>query len=252
MNSQKEIYKPKQTTYTLSQEDKMNNQIEIHKNRSSGKTNNEGNTKAPTCKSFTEFDKIPTSTKVNVEETEPTVQVRSSFIEFFTFAPKFYFESIPLCINIASPVILSMTTIFCLKKFDKAAITAGHGFAFSLYKLFLNVFQMVNRELVVIQCGKLNGAEEYKEMRLTFLCAVVTNYIIFLVAVLGFCFSDKLVVAIGMDEDVANISHQIVISMIPSMFFESINECFKSYLTSLKYIKIFFWLNMFLCLSYPG
>lgn len=72
-------------------------------------------------------------------------------------------------------------------------------------------------------------------MKLTFLSALFLNYGVFLIASIAYCFADKMLIGLGIDESVANVSYQIAITTIPSLFIESYNEVLKSYLTSLKY-----------------
>jgi len=57
--------------------------------------------------------------------------------------------------------------------------------------------------------------------------------------------------AIGMNEDISIIAHRMVIALIPSALFFSINESMKVYLVALKYLKPFLWMNLTFIIFYP-
>jgi len=134
-----------------------------------------------------------------------------------------------------SPPILGIVTYFFIGRMGDVEITAGFGFSYSLYLMCFFILVAPNRELVIIKCAKLNGAEDYKAMRLTFICAVIINYFIFIFACCIWTFSDKISLAFGMDKGIASISHNIVLTIIPGCFLQAYNECLKNYLIALEY-----------------
>ena len=110
---------------------------------------------------------------------------------------------------------------------------------------------MTNTEIVGIQCSKLSGALEPKNMRLTFLRAILSNCCILIFAICIYTRADLVLISMGFDHAVATIAHHCVLCMIPGLIIQAFNEMLKAYLISLKYLKPFFWLNLGLILSYP-
>ena len=54
-----------------------------------------------------------------------------------------------------------------------------------------------------------------------------------------------------MDKDVAAVAHKVILSTMPSYFLQSFNDSLRAYLTGQKYLKVFLYQNLSLCISYP-
>ena len=92
-----------------------------------------------------------------------------------------------------------------------------------------------NREVVNILCGKLNGCKDYHNMRLTFGCAIITNYCIMLFAICIWARVDLIMEALGMRQDISQLAHQNMLILLVAAALASFNEALKAYLVSLKY-----------------
>lgn len=103
------------------------------------------------------------------------------------------------------------------------------------------VMQAPNSEIVGIQCAKAFGSKDYKLMRVTFLTAIFTNYFIFLMAVCIFSRVDLILISIGMNADVSQYAHKILLLIIPGMFLQTSSEVLENYIKAMGILKPFFY-----------
>jgi Na+-driven multidrug efflux pump len=167
------------------------------------------------------------------------------------FAPKFYWSSIPLILNLICPAVLNISSLIFFGWYKDAALSAGFGLSITLYLWFFLIPQATNCEIVGIQCSKANGAQDYKLMRLTFLRATLSNFCIVIYALIAYFFAADLLVAIGMEPNISHIAHLCILWQAPAICLQAFNEILKSYMISLGYYAPLLWLNLGLALSYP-
>ena len=172
-------------------------------------------------------------------------------LELLKFAPKFYWSSIPLILNLICPAVLNISSQIFFGWYKDATLSAGFGLSITLYLWFFLIPQATNCEIVGIQCSKANGAQDYKLMRLTFLRAIFSNFCIVIFALIAYSISDKLLIAIGMEPTISQIAHICILWQAPAIALQSFNEILKSYMISLGYYAPQLYLNLGLALSYP-
>ena len=85
---------------------------------------------------------IPEDNKDPKEE----IAVRFSLRKLLNFAPKFYFDSIPLILAVIYPAFMNLFTIYWLSFFYDATLSAGFGLSNALYLFFYMVPVQVSNE----------------------------------------------------------------------------------------------------------
>lgn len=183
--------------------------------------------------------------------TNDIIAIDYSFCGFLRFAILFYKESMPLVQNRIGPSILIICIYHFLGWFDDPLQTAAYAVSQSMFFITYTTMISSNREQITLLCGKLNGNQDYKNMRLHFICAVVINYT---VLILAFCIcirADLIQIAFGMREDISNLAHKNVFLMLSCGQFSGFNEALKAYIIALKYTKVFLYLNVVLIILYP-
>ena len=88
-------------------------------------------------------------------------------------------------------------------------------------------------------------------MRLAFYRGLIFNYCITAFAILFFIRIDLILIAIGFDEELAKVSHSMVLYLIPGLIIQSFNEMMKTLLISQNVHKPFFLLNAIVIFMIP-
>lgn len=183
--------------------------------------------------------------RIDVDEEGYSINTFISFIKIFIC------DCIPLIFNRITPGVLLLCIYHILSWYRIPEYNAAFGLSFSLYYFFFQMNINVNREIVQIFCAKLNGAEDYKKMRITFINAVISNFGILTVSLCIWARANVIMIGLGMREDISELAHKNMLIMAGSAVQACYNEALKAYLISLKYLKVFLVLNAFLIFTYP-
>jgi len=151
-----------------------------------------------------------------------------SFKDTLKFSPGFYSKSIPLIFNRICPLALNMVSMYFISFYENPALTAGFGMGHSLFMFFFMMFTLTSCEAAGISTSKAFGAGDFKTMRLHFYRGLGFNGIITIFSILMYCKIDTILIAIGLEETMSRNAHSMIISMIPAIFIQSINEMAKN------------------------
>jgi len=134
-----------------------------------------------------------------------------SLKSFARFTTLFYIYSIPLILNFIGPSVLIITTYKILSWYDDSTITAAFGLSITFYLFFFIIMGVPNNEIIGIQCSKCKGSKNFKKMRVIFLRAILVHYTIFVLSVIGFYFSDKILIGLSFLPDISYQTRKIVL-----------------------------------------
>lgn len=166
------------------------------------------------------------------------------FKELCTYSFKFYCQAIPLAANRINPYLLNLVSLYFLSWFHSTTITAGFGLTTSQYTFFWGVITQVNGETLGIICSKEFGRQGWKTMRITFYRSLLWNMIITAFAFQLYARIDQIQIKIGFEENLSYTTHRMIVSMIPSLFVQTINEVIRNYLASMKITEPFVYINI--------
>lgn len=167
------------------------------------------------------------------------------------YAPKFFFESIPFMFNRMNPYLLNMISLVFVAFYGSATLTAGFGLGNAIFMFFWQTFTQVNGETQGIGCSKAFGAGDFKQMRLGFFRGLAWNYLVTVTSAVLYFYIDRLLLAAGFEAEMTKQAHAMVVSLIPALFLQTINEMIRNYLMSQKVAKPFVWINLISFCFFP-
>jgi len=167
-----------------------------------------------------------------------------SFRNLLSYAPKYYLESIPFMFNRMNPYLLNMISLVFVAFYGSATLTAGFGLGNAIFMFFWQTFTQVNGETQGISCSKAFGAQDYKNMRLGFYRGLIWNYVITVISAILYSYIDVILISAGFEASMVEQAHAMVVSLIPALFIQTINEMIRNYLMSQKVSKPFVWINL--------
>merc|ERR1712226_169877 len=176
--------------------------------------------------------------KKNVEDTE------FNWKGICKYAPRYYLESVPFMFNRMNPYLLNMISLIFVAFYADATLTAGFGLGNAIFMFFWQTFTQVNGETQGIGCSKAFGASDWKNMRLGFYRGLCWNYLVTIASTFLYLYIDKLLVAAGFEPEMTSQAHKMVVSMIPALYLQTINEMIRNYLMSQSVSKPFVWINL--------
>lgn len=109
---------------------------------------------------------------------------------------------------------------------------------------FWQTFTQVNGETQGISCSKAFGGQDWKNMRLGFYRGLIWNYAVTIMSAVLYLFMDKILLAAGFEAEMTRQAHSMIVSTIPALFVQTMNEMIRNYLMSQKVVKPFFWINL--------
>merc|ERR1711884_3002 len=174
-----------------------------------------------------------------------------NFCEVVKFAPGFYFKSIPLIFNRINPLALNMVSMYFISFFEDPALTAGFGMGHSLFMFFFMMFTLTSCEAAGIWTSKAYGAGDYQTMRLQFYRGIGFNAIIVIFSLLMYIKIDSILIAIGLEENMSRNAHMMIMSMIPAICIQSVNEMAKNLLVAQGIFRPFIWINLAIFVFFP-
>merc|ERR1712226_951581 len=160
------------------------------------------------------------------------------------YAPRYYLESVPFMFNRMNPYLLNMISLVFVAFYGSATLTAGFGLGNAIFMFFWQTFTQVNGETQGIGCSKAFGAGDWKNMRLGFYRGLTWNYLVTIASTFLYLYIDKLLVAAGFEPEMTSQAHKMVVSMIPALYLQTINEMIRNYLMSQSVSKPFVWINL--------
>merc|ERR1712151_1079951 len=173
-----------------------------------------------------------------IEDTEVTWKAICSY------APRYYFESIPFMFNRMNPYLLNMISLVFVAFYGSATLTAGFGLGNAIFMFFWQTFTQVNGETQGIGCSKAFGAGDWQNMRLGFYRGLTWNYLVTITSTFLYLYIDRILVAAGFEPETTAQAHKMVVSMIPALYLQTINEMIRNYLMSQQVSKPFVWINL--------
>jgi len=176
-------------------------------------------------------------------ENKSTESTELSWATLKAYAPKYYFESIPFMFNRMNPYLLNMIALVFIAFYGSATLTAGFGLGNAIFMFFWQTFTQVNGETQGIGCSKAYGAGDFKSMRLGFYRGLAWNYLVTVTSAVLYLYIDRLLLAAGFEAEMTKQAHNMVVSLIPALFLQTINEMIRNYLMSQKVAKPFVWIN---------
>ena len=174
-----------------------------------------------------------------------------SVSETVKFAPGFYFKSIPLIFNRICPLALNMVSMYFISFYEDPALTAGFGMGHSLFMFCFMMFTLTSCETAGIWTSKAFGAGDYKTMRLQFYRGIGFNMLIAIFAILMYIKMDSILIGIGLDEVMSRNAHSMILSMIPAIILQSVNEMTKNMLVAQGIYKPFIYINLIIFAFFP-
>lgn len=186
-----------------------------------------------------------------VKNEEIDEDLELGFCVIMKYAPSFYMQSLPLVFLQIYPNLLNFLALFWLGYYNDVTLTAGFGLGNSQFLFFFQVFHQVNSEVAGLYISQSFGAGDYTQMRLAFYRGLIFNYCITAFAILFFIRIDLILIAIGFDEELAKVSHSMVLYLIPGLIIQSFNEMMKTLLISQNVHKPFFLLNAIVIFMIP-
>merc|ERR1712048_60562 len=186
-----------------------------------------------------------------VKLVEPEENVNFSFLETLKFAPGFYFKAIPLIFNRINPLALNMVSMYFISFYEDPALTAGFGMGHSLFMFFFMMFTLTSCEAAGIWTSKAYGAGDYHTMRLQFYRGLGFNALITIFSLLMYCKIDAILIAIGLEPNMSRNAHLMILSMIPAILIQSVNEMAKNLLVAQGIYRPFIWINLIIFAFFP-
>jgi len=177
-------------------------------------------------------------TKKNLED--PTF----NFKAVRSYAPGYFLQSVPFMFNRMNPYLLNMISLIFVAFYGSATLTAGFGLGNAIFMFFWQTFTQVNGETQGIGCSKAFGAGDWKNMRLGFYRGLIWNYIVTFTSAVLYFYIDRILLAAGFEPEMTKQAHYMVVSLIPALFIQTINEMIRNYLMSQKVSKPFVWINL--------
>jgi Na+-driven multidrug efflux pump len=174
-----------------------------------------------------------------------------TFSETLKFAPGYYFKSIPLIFNRICPLALNMVSMYYISFFEDPALTAGFGMGHSLFMFFFMMFTLTSCEAAGIWTSKAFGAGDYKTMRLQFYRGIGFNFLILFFSIAMYVKMDAILIGIGLEEEMSRNAHMMIMSMIPAICVQSLNEMAKNLLVAQGIYKPFIWINLIIFAFFP-
>jgi Na+-driven multidrug efflux pump len=192
------------------------------------------------------FAPISKKQQMEIEDTDSKTQedTEVSWVALKAYAPKFFFESIPFMFNRMNPYLLNMISLVFVAFYGSATLTAGFGLGNAIFMFFWQTFTQVNGETQGIGCSKAFGAGDFKQMRLGFYRGLAWNYLVTVTSAVLYFYIDRLLLAAGFEAEMTKQAHAMVVSLIPALFLQTINEMIRNYLMSQKVAKPFVWINL--------
>lgn len=176
----------------------------------------------------------------NKKTEDPTVDFKA----IRAYAPSFFLQSIPFMFNRMNPYLLNMISLIFVAFYGSATLTAGFGLGNAIFMFFWQTFTQVNGETQGIGCSKAFGASDWKNMRLGFFRGLIWNYVVTFISAVLYLYIDRILLAAGFEAEMTKQAHNMVVSLIPALFIQTINEMIRNYLMSQKVSKPFVWINL--------
>ena len=166
-------------------------------------------------------------------------------------APSFYLGSIPFMFNRMNPYLLNLISLAFVAFYGSATMTAGFGLGNAIFMFFWQTFTQVNGETQGITCSKAFGSGDYQLMRLSFYRGFSWNIMVTLLSCVIYYYMDIILLAAGFEKEMVTQAHAMVVSILPALFFQTVNEMLRNYLMSQKVQKPFVWINLASFLFFP-
>jgi len=144
-----------------------------------------------------------------------------------------------------------MVSLVFVAFYGSATLTAGFGLGNAIFMFFWQTFTQVNGETQGITCSKMYGAGNYKEMRLGFYRGLSWNYVVTFTSAILYFYIDRILLAAGFEAEMTKQAHNMVVSLIPALFLQTINEMLRNYLMSQEVAKPFIWINLIAFCFFP-
>lgn len=190
---------------------------------------------------------------VEEDPPQPPLDLTITASDMFWYFIEFFMDCFPLIINRLVPFYKNvlMLVFYHIYSDNKNSIYA-YSMALSLYMALFARPTQINTETQGIWCSMYFGQENYKKLRITFYQSVVFNFFITQISLLLFLSSREILVSIiGVDEEIANAAHSVVMPLVPSLFIQSIATSCKTYLICQKRFTIFVFQTQFSFFIYP-
>jgi len=146
--------------------------------------------------------------------------------------------------NRMNPYLLNMISLVFVAFYGSATLTAGFGLGNAIFMFFWQTFTQVNGETQGIGCSKAYGAGDWKNMRLGFYRGIIWNYVVTILSAIMYFYIDRILLAAGFEAEMTKQAHYMIVSIIPALFIQTINEMLRNYLMSQKVSKPFVWINL--------
>jgi len=146
-----------------------------------------------------------------------------------SYAKTYYLQSVPFMFNRMNPYLLNMISLVFVAFYGSATMTAGFGLGNAIFMFFWQTFTQVNGETQGITCSKAFGSGDFHTMRLSFYRGLFWNYIVTITSAVLYFYIDKILVAAGFEEEMVSQAHAMVVSLIPALFIQTINEMIRNY-----------------------
>jgi len=146
-----------------------------------------------------------------------------------SYAKTYYLQSVPFMFNRMNPYLLNMISLVFVAFYGSATMTAGFGLGNAIFMFFWQTFTQVNGETQGITCSKAFGSGDYKTMRLSFYRGMFWNYMVTITSSVLYFYIDKILVAAGFEEEMVMQAHAMVVSLIPALYIQTINEMIRNY-----------------------
>merc|ERR1711874_693167 len=174
-----------------------------------------------------------------------------NWAELKSYAPRYYLESIPYMFNRMNPYLLNMISLAFVAFYGSATMTAGFGLGNAIFMFFWQTFTQVNGETQGITCSKAFGSGDHQLMRLSFYRGFTWNILVTLTSCVLYYYMDKILLAAGFEASMVEQAHAMVVSILPALFFQTVNEMIRNYLMSQKVQKPFVWINLASFIFFP-
>jgi len=116
---------------------------------------------------------------------------------------------------------------------------------------FFMMFTLTSCEAAGIWTSKAYGAGDYHTMRLQFYRGLGFNALITIFSLLMYCKIDAILIAIGLEEQMSKNAHLMIMSMIPAIIIQSVNEMAKNLLVAQGIYKPFIYINLVIFAFFP-
>ena len=147
--------------------------------------------------------------------------------------------------------MLNMVSMYFISFYKDPGLTAGFGMGHSLFMCFFMMFTLTSCETAGIFCSKAFGAGDYQTMRLQFYRGLMFNMIIAIFAICLYIRMDAILIGIGLEEEMSKNAHLMILSMIPAVIIQAVNEMAKNLLVAQGIYKPFLWINILIFILFP-